>query len=66
MYYLSNYTILSLPSSIHRTHIHTHLKGGIPLQVFPATCRKYFNFKTIFYQLNYNFSGDNPTVQQLA
>ena len=26
-------------------------KGGIPLQVFPATFRKYSNFKTIFYQV---------------
>ena len=35
-------------------------KGGIPLQVFPASCRKYFNFKIIFYQVNYNFSGKPP------
>ena len=35
-------------------------KGGIPLQVFPASCRKYFNFKMIFYQVNYNFSGKPP------
>ena len=35
-------------------------KGGIPLQVFPASWRKYFNFKTIFYQVNYNFSGKPP------
>ena len=26
-------------------------KEGIPLQVFPASCRKYCNFKTIFYQV---------------
>ena len=26
-------------------------KGGIPLQVFQPTCRKYCNFKTIFYQV---------------
>ena len=30
---------------------------SIPLQVFLASCRKYFKFKTIFYQVNYNFSG---------
>ena len=37
-------------------------KGGIPLQVFPATYWKYFNFKMIFYQVNYNFNGKPPYI----
>ena len=32
-------------------------KGGIPLNVFSATCRKYFSIKMIFYQVNYTFCG---------
>ena len=35
-------------------------KGGIPLQVFPASFQKYFKFKMILYQVNYNFSGKPP------
>ena len=38
------------------------VKGDIPLHVFPAICRKYCNFKTIFYQINYTFSGNPPIV----
>ena len=36
------------------------LKGGIPLLVFLASPLKYINFKTIFYQVKYNFSGKPP------
>ena len=45
---------------------HNISKGGIPLQVFPATCLKYCNFKTIFYKVNYNFSVNHLTFWKLA
>ena len=33
---------------------------GYPNTSISATCRKYCNFKMIFYQVNYNFSGIPP------
>ena len=35
--------------------------GIFELKVYAAaSCRQYFNFKTIFYQVNYNSSGKPP------
>ena len=43
-----------------------YLMENFPLQVFPTSCRKYCNFKNIFYQVNYNCSGITLIFRQIA
>ena len=51
---------IELKRNFLSSYIPLWLYESIPLQVFPATCRKYFKFKTTYYQVNYNVS-ENPT-----